>query len=273
MKVLYNSRLLSDSSVSLELDDRAFCYGDGLFETIVTGPNRLNLIEFHFDRLKRGCQKLALKMPLLNPKELIIRIDQLAKENEIKGTIRAKLQVWRQSGGLYAPKNNESNYLLTVDNQAGEFYNEITSISDSQNSQLVYSNISGLKTLNALPYILAGIEKNNSKFEDLIIKNEKDQIVEMIASNIFWIKGSTIYTPSLKSGCVEGVMRKYLLSEFRSKNIDCQEILAETNDLLDAQSIFLTNASGINWVKHYKTIELEDPKDFLYQSIKLQQLL
>ena len=262
MKVLYNSRLLSDSSISLELDNRAFCYGDGLFETIVTGPDRINLIEYHFDRLKRGCEKLALETPLLNSNALINMIDQLVEENQLKGDIRAKLQVWRKSGGLYTPEQQGSNFLLTVSNQKGQFYDEIESISDCQNSQLVYSHLSDVKTLNALPYILAGIEKNNGDFKDLIIKNEKEEVVEMIASNIFWVKGATIYTPSLKSGCIEGVMRRYLLSEFESNKIDCQQVLTKTNDLMDAQSVFLTNVSGIRWVKNYKSAKLTDPKNF-----------
>lgn len=273
MKVLYNSRLLSDSSISLELDNRAFCYGDGLFETIVTGPDRLNLIDYHFDRLKRGCQKLAIQMPLLNANQLINMIDQLVEENGIKGDIRVKLQVWRQSGGLYTPEQKGSNFLLTVNNQTNKFYNEVESISDCQSSQLAYSQISGVKTLNALPYILAGIEKSNGKFNDLIIKNEKDQVAEMIASNIFWIKGSIIYTPSLKSGCIEGVMRRFLLKEFQTNKIECHEVLAKSNDLLDAQSIFLTNVNGINWVKNYAASIFEDPREFLIRSIKLQQLL
>jgi len=121
MKVLYNSRLLSDSSISLELDNRAFCYGDGLFETIVTGPDRINLIEYHFDRLKRGCEKLALETPLLNSNALINMIDQLVEENQLKGDIRAKLQVWRKSGGLYTPEQQGSNFLLTVSNQKVNF--------------------------------------------------------------------------------------------------------------------------------------------------------
>jgi branched-chain amino acid aminotransferase/4-amino-4-deoxychorismate lyase len=274
MKVLYNSRLLSDSSISLELDNRAFCYGDGLFETIVTGPDRINLIEYHFDRLKRGCEKLSIQMPLQNATELINIIDQLVEENEMTGDIRAKLQVWRQSGGLYTPEQKGSNFLLKVNNnEANKFYNQIGSISDCQSSQLVYSQISDVKTLNALPYILAGIEKNKGNFNDLIIKNEKDQIVEMIASNIFWVKDAIIYTPSLKSGCIDGVMRRFLLKQFQSNKIECHEVLAQSNVLFDAQSIFLTNVNGIKWVKNYGASIFEDPKEFLYQSIKLQQLL
>lgn len=274
MKVLYNSRLLSDSSSFLEIDDRAFCYGDGLFETIVTGPNRLNLINYHFDRLENGCQQLSIKLPFLNAIELSEQINQLVEENNIKGVIRAKLQVWRKSGGLYTPEQFNSNFLLTVSkDETKSFYSQVESISDCHSSQLSYSQISFLKTLNALPYVLAGIEKNTGDYNDLIIKNEKEEVAEMIASNIFWIKDSIVYTPSLKSGCIEGVMRRFLLEEFKSINIECRQVLVKSNVLLKAQSIFLTNASGIKWVQNYQGSIFKNPKDVLSQSIKLQQLL
>lgn len=274
MKVLYNSRLLSYPFSFLQIDDRAFCYGDGLFETIVTGPNKLNLIDFHFERLHSGCKQLSIKMPFSSAHELSNAIDRVVKENNIKGIIRAKLQVWRKSGGLYAPEQYKSNFLLTVKREkTNKFYDKIESISNCENSHLSYSPISHLKTINSLPYVLAGIEKNNSSFSDLIIKNGNDEIAEAIASNIFWIKNSIVYTPSLKSGCIGGVMRRFLLEDFKFNKIEYQEVLAKSYDLLQAKSIFLTNASGIKWVHKYQNTTFENPKDFLSQSIKLQPLL
>ena len=65
--------------------------------------------------------------------------------------------------------------------------------------------------MSALPYVMAGIEKQNRGLDDLIILSTKDHVSECIASNIFWLRKGTIYTPSLRSGCIEGIRRAQLI--------------------------------------------------------------
>jgi len=269
MKVLYNSRILSDSSVSLELNDRAFCYGDGIFETIVTGDNRINLVELHFERLQRGCTILSLRVPFKNASELYEKIQALSRENSMSGSTRSRLQVWRKSGGRYTPESNESNSLLTLEKINGEFYSSLNSLGDCKNTKINYSNISFTKTLNALPYVLAGLEKKKSEFNDLIITNNDSYIAEATSSNIFWIKDAKFYTPSLKTGCVDGVMRKHIINLLKKNNTAIEELLVHPDELLNAQSIFITNVTGIRWIKKYRNNEYLDPKNSLKDIINL----
>ncbi|MEC7863879.1 MAG: aminotransferase class IV, partial [Bacteroidota bacterium] len=61
-------------------------------------------------------------------------------------------------------------------------------------------------------------------------------------------KNKKIYTPPLADGCVDGTMRKWVISELDVIN---KSILLD--EMLDADEVFVTNA--INGVISVKTIE------------------
>ena len=45
------------------IDDRAFQYGDGLFETVAIRSGQPRLWDFHLDRLETGCDRLRFRRP------------------------------------------------------------------------------------------------------------------------------------------------------------------------------------------------------------------
>ncbi|WP_289460258.1 aminotransferase class IV, partial [Klebsiella pneumoniae] len=72
--------------------------------------------------------------------------------------------------------------------------------------------------------------------------------------NIFLVKKSKIYTPSLSEGCVEGVMRKQIINIANKLNMEVFDNGFMTpDDIPLADEFFLTNAiNGIQWVVGYK---------------------
>ena len=70
-------------------------------------------------------------------------------------------------------------------------------------------------------------------------------IAECCASNIFWIKGNQVFTPSLESGCIAGIMREYCLQVFASSSIKIHQVLSPLDEILKADSVFKTNVTGI----------------------------
>ena len=67
------------------------------------------------------------------------------------------------------------------------------------------------------------------------------------------MKDGKIKTPVLSEGCIAGVMRRHLIKCIREENIPFEETKIETEELLEAHEIFLTNAiRGIRWVKQFE---------------------
>jgi len=47
----------------IEISDRGFQYGDGLFETIAVTDGQPVFLDRHLDRLKAGCRRLYIPFP------------------------------------------------------------------------------------------------------------------------------------------------------------------------------------------------------------------
>lgn len=245
MKCIHNFMLAEETSVCLTLQNRAFQYGDGLFETILYRNGHVCFLPDHYERLLQGMQVLHMQVPEgFSLAYLQESIGRLVKENHLPEGARVRLQVWRKPGGLYTPTQPEVDFYMTahrfVPSPAGKekvfFYNLI---------RLSYSAVSPLKTCNALPYVMAGIAKNESGADDMILLDIYGHVSECIASNIFWMKGGVLFTPSLQSGCIAGVMRKQILMKAQQLPIGVKEGLFLPDDVLGAEAVFCTNVAGI----------------------------
>ena len=267
MKAIYNSWVLPLKKIGLEIQNRAFCYGDGLFETIVTGPERINLLPYHTDRLTRACKILNIEIPS-DIQRLEKMIGELISVNELSGDVRAKIQIWRKPGGLYEPEESTSSYLLTVSPTDYPFYSSIDQIGVSKNAKLVYHQLSFAKTISALPYVMAGMEKKERGMDELIITNGEGKVAECISSNLFWLKDAQLCTPSLKTGCVAGTMRAYLLETLSNQGQKLLETKVAPGELKVADSVFLTNAAGIRWVRQFEDKAYANPAEYIQPLIK-----
>ena len=56
--------------------------------------------------------------------------------------------------------------------------------------------------------VLGSIYAKENDYQNCILINEKKELVEALNANIFLIKGNEILTPSLDSGCINGIIQK-----------------------------------------------------------------
>ncbi|MEM1135014.1 MAG: aminotransferase class IV, partial [Bacteroidota bacterium] len=235
--------------------NRSFRYGDGLFETIIYRKNKIKFFKDHLRRLKNGMKALAFEGITGLKKDLLEQqILRLIAKNRLHGKVRVKIQVWRKPGGLYLPENNHFNILITAEEEAESFEFKSLKLAFSEQVKLAYSSISKYKTSNALPYVIAAIEKQKRGYDDLVLCDTRDRISECIASNIFWVKNDQVFTPSLKTGCVAGIARKNLIRKLEKLGTKVKIVKEKKDKLIDADSIFLSNVSGIIHVQYLEKV-------------------
>ena len=250
MVVCYNFQLLPEAELSLQISNRAFQYNDGAFETMLFIDGKVRFLESHLSRLERAAKVLKLELPaaLLEPKTLAFWINKLNSENQLQGKIRIKLKFWRSGNGLYTPDENSAEFLLTVESQKES--SNVIEKADFANSVIThFSSFSFFKGPNSLQYVLAGIEKKQRNLAEIILLSSGGYVSECLASNIFWLKNDTIFTPEIRVGCVEGIMRENLLRLFQKENIPFQEGKFTPEVLLEAESVFTSNAAGIKVIQ------------------------
>ncbi len=249
--------VLSDSPV-LTTQNRAFRYGDGLFETMHANGTKVQFIDEHYVRLIYGIEKLYMHLPsYFNLKYINSLIVKLLNKNKLYQGAKIRLSVFRSDGGLYTPLSNNISFIIEAKEleQAKYTLNKKGLVIDIYNEIKKNTNyLSDLKSSNALLFVLAGIYKQKNKIDDCIIINQENKIVEAVSSNIFIVKNHQLYTPALTDGCIPGIMRTQIIKTALSLNYtifdDCN---IKPDDLLSADEVFLTNAiSGIRWVVAYK---------------------
>lgn len=248
--------LYKEDEPVFKISNRAFKYGDALFETIRVINGEPQFLEDHFIRLKKGMQILKMPSGGISFNELKEQIVKLVEKNHIKKGGRIRLTVYRNGGGFYAPENDGKSYAIEASALGISEYilNEKGLDVDVYNDLKRHRNIlSQIKTTNNIPNVLAGIYKNENDLDDCLVLNDQGRIVEALSSNIFLYKNNNLYTPAIEEGCMDGVMRKQVIRIAKELNINVFEGMFSGSMLLQADEMFLTNAiSGIQWVVSYR---------------------
>jgi len=240
--------------------NRAFKYGDGLFETIRVSEGKILYLDAHFMRLSQGLELLQMQNPeqpfsIEEFKEILE--DFLEKKSDVN--LRIRITFFRQPGGLYTPTKHDFQYSIESTVLKSSIYelNRLGfKIGICTLVRLSMDALSNLKTTSALPYVLAGLEKKSEGWDDCLILNSKNAIAESIAANVFIVKENRLYTPALSEGCVMGVMRTQVIRIAAQLGMQTEEVSLSLEEMEDADEVFLTNAiRGIQWVEEIIGIE------------------
>lgn len=252
--VNFNGKLLHEDNVEISLENRGFKYGDAIFETLKINNNKIVFWEDHYFRLMASMRMLRMKIPMQFTLEFL--------EQEILRTVavlgnadsfRARLNVYRKDGGLYAPVTNEIDYLIdvSVNNYKVKEIYKVDVFKDFYN----YSGLlSTIKTNNRMINTLASIYAKENDLDNCVLINEKKGVVEVTNANIFVLKGKNLKTPALSEGCIKGVARKKII-EIMSKNNEytLEETSISPFEIQKADEVFVTNAIiGVQPVTNYK---------------------
>ena len=237
------------------MKNRAFLYGDGLFETIKVKNGKFLNFTLHYERLIKGMQFLEFDTRTFTKsyfyKLLNAELSQFKQRN-----LRLRITFFRNAGGLYNPTDHTFSYQIDASALDGSDFklNDIgLKLVFLKKIAIQRHELSNYKTLNALPYVLGSIEKERLECDEGILLNDAQRVVECTASNIFIVKNNIVYTPELNEGCLDGTMRRFLIQAMIDQNIEVQTTKINLKMLIDADELFLSNAiQGIRWVANVK---------------------
>ena len=258
MFLVYNSDTLAETNFRISAHDRAFQYGDGLFETIRYEQNKLWFWPDHYTRLTAGMKALHLNLPDSADESTISQwIMSLLTANHLTDQpARIKIQIWRQTGGFYTPATNHVNSLITVQPGSPFTITERAKVGIYADIRLTYSSYSGFKTLSSLPYVMAGIAKKERGLDDVILlsTDPENYLAECQAANLFWFDDGVLFTPAVETGCVNGILRQHILQMADSVGQSVNVGFHKPQILSRAEAVFSCNVTGIHWIRSIKDI-------------------
>ncbi len=250
----YNGNLVAFEDVKITPDNRAYKYGDSVFETIKVINGKLVFWEEHYFRLMASMRMLRMKIPMNFTLEFLEKeILKTVKVTNSNTTLRIRLTITRKDGGFYLPLTNEVDYLieyreirfLTKDNYKVDLFKDF---------YLYSGHLSTIKTNNKLIHTLASIFAKENDLDNCILLNERKGIVEATNATLFLIKGNTIKTPLLSEGCLKGIAREKVINIIESNNdYDIEETVISPFEIQKADEVFITNSIiGIQPITNYR---------------------
>ncbi|MEW5806040.1 MAG: aminotransferase class IV [Acidobacteriota bacterium] len=222
----------------LPLSSNAVQYGMGLFETMRVYSSVVPFLDEHLERAERSMSILGLKCDLPR-EELKNTIYRSINESSIQeGSVKILFPVNDASFEIsrYAViVSGEIPYASDIHEQGGR----AIILGWRKNSR---SRLSGMKTFNYMENLLARMEANRKGFDEAILLNEKGNICEGAFSNLFFIKGKVIYTPSPGQGILSGITRGKVIRIASQSGFKIYEGKVAVSRIKDVHEAFMTSS-------------------------------
>lgn len=258
----FNGNIAQEENILTQ--NRAFLYGDGVFETLKIVNNRVLFLEDHYFRLMASMRVVRMEIPMDFTMEYFEeQVLNLVNEMGIAASARARITVFRNDGGLYLPKTNLVSYLIHATPLESVDYTLNTAAYEVDLYKDFYVNkqlLSSIKTTNKLINVTGSIFAYENALDNCILLNDAKNVVEVLQGNLFMLSGKKLITPPVSEGCLNGVMRRQILALAKKiEGIEVFEEIISPFDLQKADELFLTNViTGIQSITKYRKKEFRN---------------
>ncbi|WP_125722603.1 aminotransferase class IV [Flavobacterium ustbae] len=241
--------------------NRAFLYGDGIFETVKIINGKILFLEDHYFRLMASMRVVRMMIPMNFTMEYFEeQILNLVNQLNIASSARARITVFRNDGGLYLPKSNDISFLINaivLGNTSYSLNTKEYEVDLYKDFYVTKQLLSSLKTTNKMINITGSIYAHENDLANCLLLNDSKNVVEALQGNVFMVIGQKLITPPVSEGCLNGIMRKQILALGRKvEGIEVVEEIISPFDLQKADELFLTNViMGIQPISKYRKKE------------------
>lgn len=254
--------------------NRAFLYGDGVFETLKIVNNKILFLEDHYFRLMASMRVVRMEIPMNFTMEYFEeQVLSLLQQKNISASARARITVFRNDGGLYLPKTNDVSYLI----HATPLEHTVYALNSVEYEVDLYKDfyvtkqlLSSIKTTNKMINVTGSIFAHENGLANCILVNDTKNVVEALQGNLFMVVGKKLITPPISEGCLNGIMRKQILAlAKKTEGIEVSEEIISPFDLQKADELFVTNViMGIQPITKYrKKVFTNDVAQLLIQKL------
>jgi branched-chain amino acid aminotransferase len=236
-----NGQYIPADRPALSVNDRSFLYGDGLFETIRITNGQPFLWREHLERLQRGAEFLKIPLPSAFAEIEHATRHLLVQNDTPEGVVRIHLSRGPSERGYALPSNPHPTLVITTHKFIHVEHPELKLIT-STIRVLTNDSLAQHKTANRLPNILARAEADAAGADEALLLNDRNQIAEASAANIFILRGRELITPPLSAGALAGTTRAFILKIAPAHNLTPLESPLATADIHSADATFLTSS-------------------------------
>lgn len=239
-KVFLNDKVIDDTEAHISVSDSGFLYGMGLFETMRCTGGRVFALDDHLDRLFNSAKELAIN----NPYEKKYIKDAIRQALEANNLADARLRLTLTNGPMAQGGETKATLLITAtrfEPYPAEYYQNGVGIVLTDFRQNTQDPIVKHKTTNYFSRLLALNIAHQKKAAEALWFTTDNRLAEGCVSNVFCVADSVLYTPTLDTPVLPGIMRKTVCEIAKAQSINLVEKDLTIQELLAADEVFLTN--------------------------------
>ncbi len=227
---------------TINAEDRGLAYGDGVFRTLRLQGGRPVCWGRQYAKLQHDCN--AIKIPC--PSELLLssELKQLAKSGG-EGVVKITITRGATTRGYAVRGKPEPTRVLSVTpvfNYPAEYAKGGVRVHVCKLRLGHQPSLAGIKHLNRLENVLAASELQDPDVAEGLLCDITGNVISGTRSNLFMLRGHTLYTPDLSRCGIAGVQRDRVLDWASQHGVACKVADFSLAELEQADEIFLVNS-------------------------------
>lgn len=239
-KVFLNDKLVDADSACISVSDSGFLYGVGLFETMRSHNGVIFALADHLDRLFFSTNRLSIHNPY-DAKYLTDAVYEVLHANQLAD---ARVRLTLTNGPMAGSQQEQSTLLITATKfrpYPPEYYKNGVLVVLCPFRQNPNEPTCGHKTTSYFSRMIALNQAHQMKAAEALWFTTDNRLAEGCVSNVFLVKDSVLYTPSIETPVLAGVARKAICQIAGKDSIRLIEKDLSIDDVLGADEIFMTN--------------------------------
>ena len=261
-----------EESSSIDVTDRALHFGDGVFETIRIHQAKAVWWQQHIDRLLDGCRRLHFST-LPDVKTLQREANELLTGCDT-GTLKIIVSRGNSSSG-YAPATDSIPNRVLILTQGLRHQSKAEQgivLGVCKQSISGSPQLSGIKHLNRLEQVLARIECQDNDWDEGLMLDDRNRIIEGCMSNLFVWQKDRLLTPQLEHTGIKGICREKIILLAEENGLKVEQCELDLGDLQHSDGLFVTNSLiGIWPVVQYKCQDIKEREFVINDNTRLLQ--
>jgi branched-chain amino acid aminotransferase len=239
--VFHNDRLLPIEQVRLSPGQAGLLNGFGLFTTLRVFSGEAFAFERHWRRLEKDAGRVSLPMPYA-PEAVRGHLAEVIRANEVReGTARIYLIYNRV--GFWRSDEAFPDVDLVLYTAGLPPHREPARLALRPKGRFSASPLCTVKTTAWLNNVWNQLEAQKAGFDEVVLLNERGEVAECTAANVFAVSGGRVFTPPTTCGCLEGITRGVLLEIAPRLGIPMEERILTPEDLRRAEEMFISSTN------------------------------
>ena len=239
--VFHNDALLPIEKVRLSPGQAGLICGWGIFTTIRIARGEAFAYERHWRRLEKDAGLIRMPIPYTAAK-VRVHLHEVIRANKVTEGCARIYMVYNQVGFWQSDEPKPQVDLIIYSAPLPQF-REPLRLGLRPQGRHAAAPLAGVKSISWLPNVWAVAEAVKEGFDEVVLLNERGEVAECTAANIFAVKNRKIYTPPLSSGCLEGVTRGILFEIAPEAGVPIVEQTLRPEELYSADEIFISSTN------------------------------